>query len=279
MENTIHRNVEYILLPDFGNKITICKKHNIHFEILTNLVTENGQFITLNSYKISIPSPNKTAILKLFLDECEIAYNMRSNKNKQQTVFEYIDSYMNEDDSTIEMSFYEHPFISNKILGKNVFYDELPKLLDYIDQFTPEKCEQNRQKYAQMGTPFKASLLLYGNPGCGKSSTIKGILNKTGRHGVIVQWSKLKTCREFCSLFRNPIINGQKYNLSELCYIFEDFDANQNNIVKTRMGLKKQELPKMGDSGDPEIDMRKMLETIKENNKIEKIDVFKEFNE
>jgi hypothetical protein len=236
-ENGQYRNVEYILLPDIGKKILICKKRNIYFEIINNEIFENNKYITLQSYKVSIPSPNKIEVIKRFLDDCEIVYNGRTNKNKEQTIFEYIDNYINEDDSTIELMFHEHAFVSNKILGKNVFYDELSALISYIEKFVPENYEENRAKYANMGSPYKATILLHGPPGCGKTSTIKGILNRTGRHGLVVQWSKMKTCREFCSLFRNPIINGQKYGLSEVCYIFEDFDANVNNVVKMRSEL------------------------------------------
>jgi hypothetical protein len=268
IENTLYKNIEYILLPDIGNKILICKKRNIYFEIINNKILENNQYIILTSYKLTIPTLNKVNIIKKFLDECEMMYNTHSNKNKQQTIFEYIDNYINQDEYNIELMFYEHPFISNKILGKNIFYDELPQLISYIEQFIPENYEINKAKYANMGTPYKASILLHGPPGCGKSSTIKGILNKTGRHGLIVQWSKLKTCREFCSLFRNPVINGTKYNLSEICYIFEDFDANANNIIKTRIELKQNYIV-----NNNEQDIKKIVESIKENNKIDKIDL------
>ena len=241
IENGQYRNVEYILLPDIGKKVLICKKRNIYFEIINNEIFENNKYITLQSYKVSIPSPNKIDVIKRFLNDCEIVYNARTNKNKEQTIFEYIDYYINDDDdTTIELMFHEHTFVSNKVLGKNVFYDELPALVSYIEKFVPENYEENRAKYAKMGSPYKASILLYGPPGCGKTSTIKGILNRTGRHGLVVQWSKLKTCREFCSLFRKPVINGQKYGLSEICYIFEDFDANINNVVKTRSELSSQ---------------------------------------
>jgi SpoVK/Ycf46/Vps4 family AAA+-type ATPase len=77
-------------------------------------------------------------------------------------------------------------------------------------------------------------MLLTGLPGTGKSCTIRGILNETGRHGVLVSWSKLKTCSDFCSIFRLTEINNKKYLLKDLCFIFEDFDANNNGILRDR---------------------------------------------
>ena len=88
-------------------------------------------------------------------------------------------------------------------------------------------------EYEDAGITFKAGILLFGEPGCGKSCTIRGILNRTGRHGVLVRWSNIKTCSDFVGIFRSAI-NNKKYNLRELCFIFEDFDANKDEVLKKR---------------------------------------------
>ena len=82
---------------------------------------------------------------------------------------------------------------------------------------------------------------MHGPPGCGKSCSIRGILNRTGRHGILIPWSKMKSCGELCSLIRNPIINNKELSLKEVCFIIEDFDANQNSVLKTRSETKKTE--------------------------------------
>jgi hypothetical protein len=50
-----------------------------------------------------------------------------------------------------------------------------------------------------------------------------------------VQWSKLKTCRDFVSILRKTEINGKKYKISDLCFIFEDIDANKSKVLKRRV--------------------------------------------
>jgi len=92
---------------------------------------------------------------------------------------------------------------------------------------------KHEREYEDAGVTFKAGILLHGEPGCGKSCTIRGILNRTRRHGILVRWSLIKTCSEFVAIFRSAI-NDKKYNLKELCFIFEDFDANKDEVLKRR---------------------------------------------
>jgi replication-associated recombination protein RarA len=51
--------------------------------------------------------------------------------------------------------------------------------------------------------------LLYGEPGCGKTSTIKAIANHTQRHIVAVPLNKIKTGKELLNVFYNVKMNYQ----------------------------------------------------------------------
>ena len=93
-------------------------------------------------------------------------------------------------------------------------------------------------KYEKFGVPFKGTFMLHGPPGCGKSSLIKAVVKYTKRHCLIVSWSKLKTCNDFTSLFRPIKINNKILTQEELVIVFEDFDANNSEILKIRDNLK-----------------------------------------
>ena len=44
----------------------------------------------------------------------------------------------------------------------------------------------------------------------------------------------MKTCGEFCNLFRSQKINDVHFDLKNYVFIFEDFDANKSEILKQR---------------------------------------------
>lgn len=236
-------STEFVMIPEYNQKILLCSIHNIFIEICIyeeNTTDEKEKLknsYKIHSYKLSINAKNKYHILDEFVTNCLHVYNNDIMDKKTHMIFEYAGTHKDEYDK-IKLQYHEYPFKSNKLLDKNIYFEGKDKLIEYVDKFkvnkTDEKSDYERE-YEEAGVTFKASILLRGPPGCGKSCTIRGILNRTGRHGVLVTWSKLKTCNDFCSLFRTTKINDKEYSISDLCFIFEDFDANKSDILKNRM--------------------------------------------
>jgi len=249
--------VEYILLPSYNQKIMICQDRGIYFEILiqqddrgenkdggSNKKSTAGQepasCMKMYTYKLSIADGSKYEVLEKYMDECVEEYEIKVLRTNEQIVFEFTKSYKDEYDKST-MQFRQYPFKSTKHLDKNIFFEGRDKFIEYVDQFAVTKAGQEsraRKDYADMGVTFKASIVMHGPPGCGKSSIIRGILNRTGRHGVLIQWSRIKTCSDFCNLFWSLTINNTKYELDKVCMIFEDFDANQDEVLKSRKSTK-----------------------------------------
>ena len=234
---------EYVLMPEYNQKILLCPTRHIYIEIgihQENIMDEKEKAknsYMIHSYKLFIHQQNKYHILNDFVLDCVNIYNADISDKKIQKIFEYSGTYK-DDYEKITLQFHEYSFKSNKLLDKNIYFEGKEKLIEYVDKFKVNKTEEKscfEKEYECAGVTFKASMLLRGPPGCGKSCTIRGILNRTGRHGVVVSWSKLKTCKDFCSLFRNTKINDKEYSMSELCFIFEDFDANKSDILKNRI--------------------------------------------
>lgn len=264
--------IDYILLPVQNQKITICKEQNILFEIIVEQdirdeddgKKEKKKQQNVNAknyvYRISKKGKENYHILKEFLDNCVKEFEDETINKKQQQTFEFIKSEKDEEDK-IRLSFREYPFKSNKHLDKNIFFENKSDFVQYIDKFRSSnekdgstnnsKNDQNKivseAEYEDSGITFKAGILLHGKPGCGKSATIRGILNRTGRHGVLVRWSLLKTCADFTGIFRSAI-NNTKYDLKDLCFIFEDFDANKDEVLKKRSDIIDESV----DSSGPE---------------------------
>jgi hypothetical protein len=248
--------VDYILLPVKNEKILIDKVNNIYFEIsITEESKDSDEKKSKDissyknyTYKLSKKGKGQFHVLNKFLNDCIAEYKNKILNKKEQCIFEYIKYSKDEDDDRCDFTFRKYPFRSNKHLDKNIFFEGKQDFIQYVDRFImksdPLDKNPSEEQYEDAGITFKAGIMMIGPPGCGKSSTIRGILNRTKRHGILVRWSALNSCSEFSSLLRCTKINGVNYDPSELCFIFEDFDANDDDVLKCRSEKKAaKELP------------------------------------
>jgi hypothetical protein len=113
----------------------------------------------------------------------------------------------------------EFKFESGKSFS-NVFYPEKEDIMQRLDFFT-----QNKAWYKKRGIPYTMGFLFYGDPGCGKTSTIKAIANHTQRHIVSVPLNKIKTAKELLNVFYNGQMNYRDIPLDKRLYVLEDIDA------------------------------------------------------
>ena len=100
--------------------------------------------------------------------------------------------------------------------------------------------EYHRAKYTESGQTYKLTLLLYGEPGTGKTCILRGLLNHTKRDAIWIPWSNVKTCSDLSSILRANKFNGKPRQLKDVIFIFEDFDANSSKVLKKRKLVKKK---------------------------------------
>ena len=239
----------FMKIPVQNEDILLDEKNKIYCQILTKIKSTDEDDKKANnnsakSYDIRLYKWIDDDILKIreillnFIESCKEKYFEKINsKNKENKfIYEYLKIDINDDNCKDELKYKEYTFESNKTF-ENLFFDEKKEMIKYVKKFIyDEKIEKNEYEdvCANCGITYKAGMLFYGEPGCGKTSAIKAILNYTNRVGIIVNLSKIKSNEELESVFRNYIINKKNYTSKQICFILEDCDAFENDVLLDR---------------------------------------------
>merc|ERR1711936_935804 len=170
--------------------------------------------ISLNSSTLTIDQLRET------LAGWVAEYESRINSDKHLKYFVYTSNNDSADDYYDATSHYqEFKFESGKSFS-NVFYPEKGDVVKRLDFFS-----KNKEWYKKRGIPYTMGFLFYGEPGCGKTSTIKAIANHTQRHIVSVPLNKIKTAKELLNVFYSTKMNYVDIPLDKRLYVLEDIDA------------------------------------------------------
>ena len=120
----------------------------------------------------------------------------------------------------------------------NLFGPEMEAIKKRVEFFI-----KNKGWYDEKGIPYTLGLLLSGQAGAGKTSSIKCLANETGRHIINVNLNNDISKTQFENLFFNEVIHvlntssGQteKYSipLDQRIYVLEDIDC-QGDLVNER---------------------------------------------
>ena len=111
----------------------------------------------------------------------------------------------------------------------NSYFHDKEKIINKIDFFL-----NNKKWYQEHGIPYNLGILLYGEPGGGKTRFIKQLMNYTGRHGIDIKLNDTFDFYKLKNLIHNNEI-GEDYIIEQdkRIIIFEDIDA-VGNILKDR---------------------------------------------
>ncbi len=245
----------YEFIPSFKDPISI--ENDIWFQV-TN-VNENTSFSpspSNGSSSVSRPSTTyETITFKLFSYDHDIKYLHRfveqlvdqyeqEKKNKLGNEVYYFDQISAANNSGIPGSkqklifFRKSKFYTNRKL-ENVYFKQSDELIQRVRFFM-----NRRDWYDAKGVPHTLGVVMYGHPGCGKTSTIKAIANETKRHIFNINLSEIKSKEAFKSLFFSDSVNIMEGNdrmdnynipMKNRVYVIEDIDA-MNSIVLKRDG-------------------------------------------
>jgi len=174
-------------------------------------VEKNGTKISEKD--IVLRNPNGIGILESYVKN--VLSNINSSKNDNISIYKLnvTGGKKNRDIHWIKLKFYTNKTMKNTIVSSRVqkmFYDDIVKFLD------------SEEYYKSKGLPYKRGYLLYGEPGCGKTSLIKAVSHDLELPIFMLDINIVKNNSELISVINDIglfVNTNQKYML-----IFEDFD-------------------------------------------------------
>ena len=243
------------MIPNFKDQLMI--ENDVWFEILS---TTNGPpMVTTVApgaktgtvepilYRLSTYDHDITWLHKFVEQAMETFEQEKKNKLGSETY--YFDQLANGSDSFRTplpkglCMFNKSKFQSNRTL-KNVYLRQIEELQGRVEFFM-----RRRDWYDSKGIPHTLGIVMYGHPGCGKTSTIKAVANETKRHIFNIMLSEIRTKEALKDLFYNEQVHVWDTNKMEVLniplknrlYVIEDIDAMDSVVVKRSKEAQKEE--------------------------------------
>jgi len=264
-----HENIYGQALLDYitnnnNTKHITYKKQNFILNQKDIIEIMNGLFVNLKENKMSEAATDKSPVdleqtielfsytkttheLRSFLNKLSYEYELKLKNKLGDHIYYFNQHPMNlpadsngvKDYSKLPSTtvFTMKKFQTNRKFS-NLFGPEIDVVKKRVEFFI-----KNKKWYDEKGIPYTIGLLLSGQAGAGKTSSVKCLANETNRHIININLNNDITKTQFENLFFNEVISvlntstGQteKYSipLDQRIYVLEDIDC-QSDLVMER---------------------------------------------
>ncbi len=265
LEHIPHLTV--IIQEYFINDETIIHiEDDIYFQLKRIHRADDGKIDQLDF--VLYAKQNPAIYLRSFVDKCVNHYEIFQN-NKFGDQLYYFDLLSTDPNKNNVMNLFQNQQFNSFRTFDNIFFDNQQTIMKRIDTFI-----NNIDWYKHIGKPHTLGFLLYGSPGCGKTSFIKALAVKTNRHIVNIKLDEIRTNQRFKQLFfdetimlrndnphdMNPI-KECKIPINQRIYVLEDIDCDDNAVVFKREYIEKEESVEQSDQDiyeyNPEVGSKK----------------------
>ncbi|XP_014678925.1 PREDICTED: protein HYPER-SENSITIVITY-RELATED 4-like [Priapulus caudatus] len=176
---------------------------HLHAEVLVSRSSEDDSSSTklVDSFKIRLFSSVLTVDdLVAYVDTRVRVYRahlQRDIEQKQRYLVYRPPNVGTSDDSESDRcaEYDEFPFETMRSFD-NVFFEGKEELAARVDFF-----ETQRDWYRRRGVPHALGLLFHGEPGCGKTSTIKALAARTRRHVVSISLARVRSAEQIAATY------------------------------------------------------------------------------
>lgn len=210
----------------------------IKLELLSDNIQNLIRFVeeSYDTYKLDLQ--NKLGSKTYYFDHI-----VKGNKQLKRKMKEVGHIYSTNNKDT-DIHFTKNIFSTTRSF-QNLFFEQKTEFVKRLEFFVNRK-----DWYYKKGIPYTLGFMFYGEPGCGKTSTIKAIANYTKRHIINVNLDDITTKTELKKLFFNEkiLVHNQETNKDEeyeisinnRIYVIEDIDC-MSDIVCTRENVEEEE--------------------------------------
>ena len=255
----VEQRKEFKLTEDIRGHIISGMKEKHRGAQYTELVDFNT--LMVYTYTLSLDA------LQEWVDEKVAAYkeHLRHTSNDKQLFITARSAKLNEiagkkkkNSITIESVAWE-----SAITFQNSYFQEMETVLKKIDFFL-----NNKAWYQVKGIPYNLGILLYGEPGCGKTRFIKQLMNYTKRHGIDIKLNDGMDFHDLQHLIYNEDLDETHIiPQNQRILIFEDIDALGEVVKERTKDIEVAKPNSVCDNSNNEVKLLSTLLKIKDENK------------
>jgi hypothetical protein len=220
------KNVKYVVydanfdsfkMVEFTNFFSVTDNIRVTLDKLVENIDKREHNYKVEKFTLSLyPRHNNMELVKEYLETARKDYQSYTTLKalNQQKIF-VLDNFDRNFPNFTQLN-----FESNKTFN-NLFFEGKEALITKLDFFL-----NNKNTYHTLGIPYTMGMLFHGEPGTGKTSTIKAIANYTNRHIVILSTKYIKTYNQLKECLLGEFIHEYRIPYDKRLYVIEELDCS-----------------------------------------------------